>query len=194
MLECLEGYTLEVWFTTWLQVLEFECWRRSFHRVGGVFQNHSHPHWPVPLAGGRYQVSFGRPGSALKQPVPSTGGVTLETRCGSPGCLWAVMETGHCALLQIWERWMIKLWMNKFLFFSFHLHLFLACTVSLLLCMGSCGEWGLLTSCGVRASHWGGSFYCCGHKLWCAGLRRPGTCKLGVHCRDSRAWALVCWA
>ena len=33
--------------------------------------------------------------------------------------------------------------------------------MSLLLCMGSCGEWGLLASCGVRASHWGG-FSCCG--------------------------------
>ena len=123
-----------------------------------VFQNHSHPHWPVPLPGGRCQVPplgglvlWGR---EPRQPVPSAGGGTLETRCGSLGCLWAVMEARSTVPCCEFERDDPVMDEQQFLFF---LSLFLAalCLCCCAWAFSSRGEWGLLSSCGVRASHRG---------------------------------------
>ena len=140
MLECLKEYTLEVWFNTWLQVLEFECWRRSFHRVDWGFPE---PFTSSPASSpGRRPLpgpSFGRPGSVGEG---ASAASAISRRGYLRDQVWitrVLVGSGgskvHCTLLRIRERQMIQLWMNNS-FFSFLFIFISGCTVSLLLHVG----------------------------------------------------------
>ena len=81
---------------------------------------------------------------------------------------------GSLLMGRFWGRIRLKesLSLNPvYLFFFFLIALDLHCCAW---CFSSCGEQGLLSTCGVQASHWGGFSYCRAqaleHGLCCCGM------------------------
>ena len=99
----------------------------------------------------------------LPEGVPQRPGVDhqcpfIQAACGQ----W--WKQGPLYLLWIRERRTVQLWMNNSLFSFIFIFIYFLAVLYLCCCSWAsfnCGEWGLLSSCGVRASHWG-DFSCCG--------------------------------